>query len=68
MLIIVVLFITLANLKQLIYEKALYLKIVDICKKYFLSFKSTQDSFLNIFNLVYSKWLVLNIVWTSMNL
>ena len=43
MLIIVVLFITLANLKQLIYWKILYLLIVGIYVKYCLKFHSTQD-------------------------
>ena len=63
MLILVVLFITLANLKQLIYRKILYLKIVGICEKYCLNFQSTQDSFLfTFFGLVYMKRLAVNII------
>ena len=48
-LIIAVLFITLANLKQLIYQKFLYLMILGIYKKYCLNFQSTQDSFFYFF-------------------
>ena len=61
MLIIVVLFIALADLKQLIYLKILFLKTVDIYI-YCLKFQSAQDS---IFVLVYIKWLI---VWTSKKL
>ena len=67
MLIIVVLFIALADLKQLIYLKILFLKTVDIyiyiyIYIYCLKFQSAQDSF---FVLVYIKWLI---VWTSKKL
>ena len=48
MLIIVVLLITLANIKQLIYKKILYLKIVGIYKKHCLKFQSTQGSFFSL--------------------
>ena len=48
MLIIVVLLITLANTKQLIYKKILYLKIVGIYEKYCLKFQSTQGSFFTL--------------------
>ena len=48
MLIIVVLLITLANIKQLIYKKILYLKIVGIYEKYCLKFQSTQGIFFTL--------------------
>ena len=35
---LIVLFITFANLKQLIYQKILFLKIIDMYKKYCLNF------------------------------
>ena len=49
MLIIVALFVKLRNLKQLIYEKIMCLKIVGVHKKYCLNFQPTQDSFLLLF-------------------
>ena len=50
MLITVVLFITLANLKQLIYQRILCLEIVGIYKKDCLKFQSTQGSFFKFFS------------------
>ena len=41
----VVLFMKLANLKKLLYQKVLYLKIVGIYKKYCLNLQSIQGSF-----------------------
>ena len=55
----VVLFITLANLKQLIYLKILFLKIVSIHKKHCLKFQAIQDSFFLLFVLIYIKELIL---------
>ena len=49
MLIITVLFITLANLKQLSYQITLLLKIVDLYKKYWLKFQSIKGSFFYFF-------------------
>ena len=68
MLIAVVLFITLANLKQLIYQRILCLEIVGIYKKDCLKFQSTQGSFFKFFVLLYIEWLIVNIVWTFINL
>ena len=49
MLIIVALFIKLANLKHLIYEKILLVKMVDMYKKYWLNFQSIQNCFITLF-------------------
>ena len=60
MLIIIVLFVTLAKLKQLIYYKILFLKIAGIyIKKYLLKFQSFQDSSFYFLNLVFIKWFIL---------
>ena len=37
-------------------------------KKYCLNFQSTQGSFFYFFVLVYIKWVIVNMAWTSINL
>ena len=66
-LIIAVLFKTLANLKQLSYYKVLRLKTINIYKKLILNFQFTQDSFFLLFVLAFTKWLIVNIAWVSIN-
>ena len=69
MLIIIVLFITLANRKQLNYYKLLRLKIVGIYKKYIALICSLLKAvFFYFFVLIYVKWLIVNIVETSVSL
>ena len=72
MLIVVVLFRTLANLKWLIYWKIMCLKVRDIYKNMSLIFSLFKASlsllFCFGFAIVYIKWLIVNIVWTSINL
>ena len=60
MLIMVALFITLANLKQLIYQKRSWVYIKNIA----LVFSLLKTAFV----LLYIKRLIINIVWTSINL
>ena len=60
MLIMVALFITLANLKQLIYQKRSWVYIKNIA----LVFSLLKIAFV----LLYIKRLIINIVWTSINL
>ena len=60
MLIVVALFITLANLKQLIYQKRSWVYIKNIA----LVFSLLKTAFV----LLYIKRLIINIVWTSINL
>ena len=60
MLIMVALFITLANLKQLIYQKRSWIYIKNIA----LVFSLLKTAFV----LLYIKRLIINIVWTSINL
>ena len=60
-LIIVVLFIKLANLKQLIYLKILFLKIVSVYKKILSQISVYSRQFFYIFCLVFIKWMI---VWT----
>ena len=56
----VALFITLANLKQLIYQKRSWIYIKNIA----LVFSLLKTAFV----LLYIKRLIINIVWTSINL
>ena len=56
----VALFITLANLKQLIYQKRSWVYIKNIA----LVFSLLKTAFV----LLYIKRLIINIVWTSINL
>ena len=60
-LIIAVLFIKLANLKQLIYLKILFLKIVGVYKKILSQISVYSRQFFYIFCLVFIKWMI---VWT----
>ena len=60
-LIIVVLFIKLANLKQLIYLKIMFLKIVGVYKKILSQISVYSRQFFYIFCLVFIKWMI---VWT----
>ena len=60
MLIMVALFITLANLKQLIYQKRSWVYIKNIASVFSL--------LKTAFVLLYIKRLIINIVWTSINL
>ena len=63
MLIAVVLFMKLADLNELMFQKILVLKNVGIYKKYSFNFQSNQNSHsFAYFVLVYTKWLIANIV------
>ena len=66
MLIIVILFTILANLKQLLENSVL--EDYGYMKKYDLNFQSAQGSFFFLFVLLYINWLIVDLVWTSINL